>query len=529
MSCGFGVFIFVYCLYKNVSLLGALKQPIYTIKVVQYMHPAFSSIQLYKSSTEPVYLQLANDLTRLIKEGQLVTNSRLPSSRQMAELLGLHRKTVVRAYDELLAQGWLESRMGSGTFVASHIPKLNVKSFVSKKQQFSSLEAAGFKFDPMSHLNRKPVKPSPGLHLDDGFPDARLAPLTELSRAYRTQLLTGDSYHKLGYADAQGAMWLREELARHLNDTRGLNITAANLLITRGSSMGLFLASTAFLRPGDHVVVGSPGWLGAERNFIQAGAILSKIGVDEHGLQVDDLEMLCKKKKIRMVYVTPHHHHPTTVGLRSDRRLQLLKLSAQYGFIIFEDDYDYDFHYQSKPLLPLIAADQSGMVLYCGSFSKTMSPAFRVGYLVAPVDVIQQLSKLRSIVDRQGDNMLENAIAELLQSGVLQRYLRKSVRVYRERRDVLTGLLKSELGDDVQFKIPDGGMAVWVNFMPDIVLPELAEKAYKKGLRISDGFLYRSSVCTHNAIRLGFASSTVSDIEKSVAILRDLMPLKRSL
>lgn len=487
------------------------------------MHPVFSSIQLDKSQSQPQYLQLADDLTRLIKEGQLVRNSRLPSTRQMAELLGLHRKTVVRAYDELLAQGWLESRMGSGTFVASHIPKLKVKSFVSKQQQFSSLEAAGFKFESMSHLDRKTVKPSLGLHLDDGYPDARLAPLTELSRAYRTQLLTGDSYHKLGYADAQGSIWLREELARHLNDTRGLKITAAHVLITRGSQMGLFLSCTAFVRQGDHVVVGSPGWLGAERNFIQAGAVLSKIGVDEHGLQIDDLEVLCKKKKVRMVYVTPHHHHPTTVALRSDRRLQLLKLSEQYGFIIFEDDYDYDFHYQSKPLLPLIAADQSGMVLYCGSFSKTISPAFRVGYLVAPIDVIQQLRKLRSVVDRQGDSMLENAIAELLQSGVLQRYIRKSVRIYRERRDVLTGLLKTALGDDVQFEVPDGGMAIWVNFTPDIVLHELAEKAYKKGLQISDGFLYGSSICAHNAMRLGFASSTVDEIKSSIEILRDLV------
>jgi GntR family transcriptional regulator/MocR family aminotransferase len=487
------------------------------------MHPIFSSIQLDKSQSQPQYLQLANDLTRLIKEGQLVTNSRLPSTRKMAELLGLHRKTVVRAYDELLAQGWLESRVGSGTFVAGHIPKLKIKSFATLNRQSEALQTAGFEFDAMPHLDRKPVRPSLSLHLDDGYPDARLAPLTELSRAYRTQLLTGDSYHKLGYADAQGSIWLREELARHLNDTRGLNITEANLLITRGSTMGLFLACTAFIRPGDHVVVGSPGWLGAEDNLKHAGAIVTRIEVDEHGLQVDDLEEMCKKKAIRMVYVTPHHHHPTTVALRSDRRLQLLQLSEKYGFLIFEDDYDYDFHYQSKPILPLVSADQNGMVLYCGSFTKAISPAFRVGYLVAPASVIQQLRKIRRIVDRQGDSMLENAIAELLEGGIIQRYMRKSVRVYRERRDALATLLMEKLGEDVQFRVPDGGMALWVNFAPGIVLPDLAERAYAKGLHISDGLIYRSATCTHNAIRLGFASSTVSEIASSVKILHDLI------
>jgi GntR family transcriptional regulator/MocR family aminotransferase len=511
------------CFNKNVPLVDTLKQPILIKSIVQFMHPVFSSIQIDKLQSQPVYLQLANDLTRFIKEGQLVSGSRLPSSRQMAELLGLHRKTVVRAYDELLAQGWLESQAGSGTFVAGHIPKLKLSSFVPKDQQFAALESAGFNFDPMSHLDRKAVKPATFLHLDDGYPDARLAPLTELSRAYRTQLLTGDPYQKLGYADAQGSLWLREELARHLNDTRGLNITSANLLITRGSIMGLFLACTAFIRAGDHVVVGSPGWLGAEGNFIQAGATLTRVAVDQHGLQVDDLAEICKKKMVRMVYVTPHHHHPTTVALRSDRRLQLLQLSEKYGFIIFEDDYDYDFHYQSKPLLPLVSADRNGMVLYCGSFSKTISPAFRVGYLVAPANVIQQLRKLRRFVDRQGDSMLENAIAELLQSGVLQRYIRKSVRVYRERRDALTELLGSKLPDDVQFRVPDGGMGVWANFAPSIKLPDLAEKAYAKGLQISDGLIYRSATCTHNAIRLGFASSTLSEIESSINILHGLI------
>jgi GntR family transcriptional regulator/MocR family aminotransferase len=503
--------------------LDTEKQPIFIKTVVQYMHPLFSSIRLDKAQSQPVYLQLTTHLSSLIKEGQLVTGSRLPSTRQMAELLGLHRKTVVRSYDELLAQGWLESRQGCGTFAAGHIPRLKIKSFSPKHQQSEALHTAGFIFDRMAHLDRKVVNPALSLHLDDGYPDARLAPLTELSRAYRTQLLTGDSYQKLGYANAQGSLWLREELARHLNDTRGLNITAEHVLITRGSTMGLFLACTAFVRPGDQVIVGSPGWLGAEANFIQAGASLIRISVDENGVQIDELEEICKKKTVRMVYVTPHHHHPTTVGLRSDRRLKLLQLSEKYGFIIFEDDYDYDFHYQSKPLLPLISADQSGMVLYCGSFTKTISPAFRVGYLVAPTNVIQQLTKLRRVVDRQGDSMLENAIAELLQSGVIQRYMRKSVRVYRERRDALSQLLKSELGDYLNFQIPDGGMAIWANFTNDIVLPALADKAYTRGLQISDGLIYNSPLCTHNAIRLGFASSTVSEIAGAVEIMRHLI------
>ncbi len=198
----------------------------------------------------------------------------------------------------------------------------------------------------------------------------------------------GNPYVKLGYGDTKGSAWLRQELSVYLNETRGLKITADNILITRGTIMGLYLVSTGLLQSGDNVVVGELGWGGANMNFLQSGSNVLKVPVDEHGLVVEALEQLCKNQSVRLVYVTSHHHYPTTVALRADRRLKLLQLAEVHGFIIFEDDYDYDFHYLSKPLLPLASADRAGMVLYCGSFTKTISPAFRVGYLVGPENVI---------------------------------------------------------------------------------------------------------------------------------------------
>jgi GntR family transcriptional regulator/MocR family aminotransferase len=281
--------------------------------------------------------------------------------------------------------------------------------------------------------------------------------------------------------------------------------------------MGLYLVSTGLLQNGDNIVVGEMSWGSAGMNFVQAGTNLLKIAVDEHGLVVDELEQLCQKQPIRLVYITSHHHYPTTVALRADRRIKLLQLAEEYGFIIFEDDYDYDFHYLSKPLLPLASADRTGMVLYCGSFTKTISPAFRVGYLVAPENVIRHLAQLRRIVDRQGDLILENAIAELLQNGVIQRQLRKSLREYRERRDVFCDLLKTQLGNYVDFQIPDGGMAVWAQFDKGIDLEVLAQKAIKKDLFFSNG---KHHLPLTNVTRLGFASSTVGELEQCVAVLK---------
>lgn len=443
----------------------------------------------------------------------------------MADSLSVHRKTVVRAYEELLAQGWLESRIGTGTFIAAHFPEIKQErsSLAKPLKNNDANKKAGFIFDKNPHLNRAVIKNNIKLHLDDGFPDPRLAPLEELSRAYRSQLLTGNQYLRLGYGDTAGSYWLRKELSAYLNETRGLKTTPENILITRGTVMGLYLASTGLLKKGDSVVLGDLSWSSATGNFLQAGANVIKLPVDGFGIDVELLEKICRKQPIRMVYLTSHHHYPTTVALRADRRITLLQLAKKYGFVIFEDDYDYDFHYLSKPLLPLAGADRSGMVLYCGSFTKAISPAFRVGYLVGSEDVIIHLAQLRRIIDRQGDTMLENAMAELLQNGIIQRHLRKSLRTYRTRRDYFCDLLKTELAGYLHFQKPDGGMAVWTEFDKKVNLKELAEKALQNDLYFSDGYEYNPPAEIRNTTRLGFASSTTGELEQCVEILKKLL------
>jgi GntR family transcriptional regulator/MocR family aminotransferase len=488
------------------------------------MHPFSSLLSIDKNSRQPVYLQIANQLMALIRAGTLQAGSQLPSSRILSGLIQVHRKTVVRAYEELLAQGWLESRAGSGTFIARHFPEISLQKITNPPTgQAAAGKQSGFTFAEKPHLNRPVLKNKNRLHLDDGFPDPRLAPLGDLSRAYRTQLLTGNPYTRLGYGDPAGSEWLRQELSKYLNETRGLQTTAEHILIVRGTVMGLYLASTGLLNAGDTVAAGELSWSSARINFIQAGARMVYIPVDDYGIDVDALETICRKQTLRMVYVTSHHHYPTTVALRADRRMKLLRLSEQYGFIIFEDDYDYDFHYLSKPLLPLAGADPCGMVLYCGSFTKTISPAFRVGYLLGSENVIRHLARLRRFIDRQGDTMLENALAELLQNGLIQRHLRKSLRTYRQRRDRFCTLLIQHLGEYLQFQKPDGGLAVWTRFNKDINLTALAQKALEQDLFFSDGAENNTTVHQQNATRLGFASSTLEELEQSVAIITKIL------
>ena len=222
-------------------------------------------------------------------------------------------------------------------------------------------------------------------------------------------------------------------------------------------------------------------------------------------INVDQIEKLCKNKKLRAVYITPHHHFPTTVTLSAERRIKLVKLAQKYKFAIIEDDYDYDFHYSSSPILPLASFDTDGLVIYTGSFSKLLAPSLRVGYIVAPKNLIAELVKLRSLVDRQGDSILERAIAEMINEGEMARHLKKAVRVYKSRRDHFCNELSKYMGDKIKFKIPDGGMAVWVNFAKNIPLVKLSKLLLVENIYLNVDFEFIKRL---NSTRLGFASLT---------------------
>lgn len=483
----------------------------------------FSNLHIDRSADRSIYLQLADGILSLIKSSKLRSGQKLPSTRDISDLLHINRITVSKAYEELQTQGWLESFVGRGTFVSPHIPEAEPTALRDATEK-SPQKVAGFQVLSKSHFDLRLSPVITELHLDDGFPDPKLAPIKELYRAYRNQLTKSGLYYKYGrYGNPAGSDLYREAMSDYLNKTRGLKTTSKNIISVKGTIMGINLVCNGLINAGDVIVSGVPGWNRAERNFIHAKAEHITIPVDENGLLVDELKKICRKKKVRMVYVTPHHHYPTTVSLRIDRRLELLRLANEYGFIIFEDDYDFDFHYKLRPLLPLASADEKGMVIYSGSFSKSFSPAFRMGYMVAAENVIEHLGNVRILMDRQGDQVIDDAMACLLNDGTIQRFLRKTLTVYEERRDFFCDLLSSELRDVVDFTIPEGGMTVWTEFDKSINLEKLAQNAYQKGLFISNGKAHQYPNYKTNGVRLGFASSSLHDLEKSVAILKGLI------
>ncbi|MFZ4928445.1 PLP-dependent aminotransferase family protein [Chryseobacterium sp. Mn2064] len=473
-----------------------------------------------KSSDTPVYLQITDAIIQQIKLGRLREGRKMPGSRQLANLLAVNRMTVVAAYNELEAQGWMIQHSRKGSFVHNDLPLLQPKLIAETGEIPISSETNTFSFNNnlVESYHDGDIKTGQ-LVIDDGFPDPRLAPIEELTRAMKMVFKRPGYIKYLNYGSTKGSDVLRRSLAAHLNDTRGLPVTENNVLVTRGATMGIYLTARIIAKPGDEMIMSEPGFHLARKIFEQLELNINKVPVDEQGIDVERIEKICKTKKISFIYVVPHHHFPTTVTLSLDRRIRLLELSHQYNFVIIEDDYDYDFHYASNPIMPMASIDTNGKVIYIGTLTKTLVPSIRIGFLSAHEDFVEHAASYRHLIDFQGDGFLEVAIAELYRDGTMVRHIKKSVKTYRERRDHFCELLKKELGEKVQFTVPNGGMSVWVKF-ENIDLKKLSEKARSKGLEISDGSKYDSIGNPCDALRLGFASLNYTEQTKAIEILK---------
>ncbi len=486
------------------------------------MLPYQTLIAVDRQSSVAVYLQITNAVILHIKKGVIQPGTRLPGTRSLALQLQVHRKTVVRAFEELEAQGWIIHQASRGTFVRTELPE-NRPQKVREEPLTGNVypNQTGFQLPKNEVLCRPVVKAEKMPGFDDGFPDVRQAPVDILGRAYRSLLKRSFQKDLISYGDPLGNAYLRQVLASYLQQSRGLAISADNICITRGSVMGIYLTVRLVCKPGDTVLVGDTNYLAANMIVRNAGCVLHRIPVDDQGISVDAIAAFCQTQPVRLIYVTSHHHYPTTVTLSAERRIRLLQLADEYGFAILEDDYDYDYHYASSPILPLASADTNGMVVYVGSLSKMVAPAFRVGYLVAPQNLIEEAGYLRRIIDRQGDTILEQAIAELITEGELKRHIKKAQRLYHQRRDALCELLHTHLGDKLQFQVPTGGMALWTQFPTDLPLPTLAAKARQQGLLLGSGTNYDND--TLNATRMGFASRTPDELEQAVLLLKKVL------
>ncbi|RDS80104.1 PLP-dependent aminotransferase family protein [Dyella monticola] len=457
----------------------------------------------------PIFLQLANAIADDIRCGRLKAGESLPGTRELAEQLRVNRNTVVAGYEELVAEGWVHTRIGGGTFVAPLLPPMTrTERPVQDKPAYSLDEAV--------HAAPAVQVPPPGtLMIAHSLPDTRLFPAEALARAFRRAIVQrGRSL--VGYADPCGHPRLREELARMLRSTRALPATADALMVTRSLEQGIDLVARMLLKPGDVVAVEAFGYPPAWSVLRLAGAQLQALPVDHQGMQVDALEDLLKHQHIRAVFLTPHHQFPTTSVMSQARRARLAALAQSHHFAIIEDDYDHEFHYAGKPILPIAAGPGGANVIYIGSLSNLLAPGISTGFVHAPPSVFQRLAGLRAASDPRSDVAMECALGELFEDGELLRHVRRMRRTYAARRDALAHTLRQQLGSALHFHVPDGGMGLWARVDESIAIDRWSQEGAREGVQFFSAKRYDFHQREQGHVRLGFSFLDETELQEAV-------------
>jgi len=491
----------------------------YQLYVDGYMLPFKNLIFTDKSCTTPIYSQITGQLTALIQDGTIRPGSFLPGTRQMAELLAVNRKTVINAYEELRIQNWIDVVPQKGYRVIPELSLIKPRSY-HPKDNFGHPEGTPGKLTAKYlqggyKISARAIE----IVVDDGLPDARLFPYLKMHRVYRDYGKNIILKSSALAPEEAGSEQIRGACSDFLNSTRGLNICMDRIVMTGSSQMAIFIATSIILSPGDVVVMGDPIDPHAQEVIKNAGAEIVAVRMDNEGIDTDELENLINKYRVKMLYIAPQHHHPTTVTLSDTRRENLLRLIHSHGFWVVEDDSGYDFHYENSPIMPLASANHAGKVIYVGSFDKIFSASFRVGYLVAKPEVIAKVIRLKGIMDLKGDIYMERMVSGMIRTGDLRRHIKKSNKLYFQRCNFVCDLLNAKLGHILKFTKPQGGLALWLRFSTGYPVAKLIAMASKAGLLLKGTHLDDTGSAMHNGIRFGYASLSEAEMTRAVDIL----------
>ncbi|HEX6717077.1 MAG TPA: PLP-dependent aminotransferase family protein [Pyrinomonadaceae bacterium] len=389
-------------------------------------------LQLLITGKRNLARQIYRQLRERILDGRLKSGERLPASRELAEELAVARKTVTNVYDLLMSEGFLEGRVGSGTFVAAGVARAK-----SHSRKASPLVVPKEWYRLCKLVSQQPQ--ALPFNFELGVPDTSRFPypLWRSILGSRAQML---SRHAGAYAEAEGYGPLREAIAKYTAFTRAVNCTALDVVVTNGAQQAFALISHVLINPGSSVAMEWPGYERARWLFESHGARIAEVPVDEEGLIVERLP-----RNARLVYVTPSHQFPLGVRMSLSRRLALLEWATKHGAIVIEDDYDSEYRFAARPLDSLQSLDRDGVVLYVGTFSKVLFPGVRTGFVISPEPIRSALVAARQLTDWHGPLLTQATLARFIHEGHLARYIRKMRRVYAERRQCLFDCLEAEL------------------------------------------------------------------------------------
>jgi len=455
-----------------------------------------------------------------IREANLAAGLRLPSTRELAHALGIARNTVVRVYEQLTLEGYAETGVGRGTYVAPSSPRLVERTtrpvrVPAERSRLSERGETTVREAGAGRIQWGAFTP--------GVPELRMFP-ADVWRRVQSRVWRSASPQRLTYATGEGDEALRRAVSDYLQGTRGVMCTAEQVVVTSGTQQSLHLVAHLLADPGDTVWLEDPGYWGARSVFRAAGLNPIAVAVDKDGL-APNAEQL--RSPPRLMFVSPSHQYPTGVVMSHGRRKQLLDYAAMRGVWVIEDDYDSEFRYRTRPLPALQGLDPHGRVIYLGTFSKTLFPALRLSYAVLPADLAAPFARAASELYREGQTMQQAVLAAFLSEGHYATHVKRMRAVYGARHDALTDAIHAHFGDRLPILGGDAGLHLVLG-LPDAVDDHaVADQALQAGVRtrpLSMYFLHPRQRSVKKGLLLGYGAVAEEDIgpqfDKLARVLR---------
>jgi GntR family transcriptional regulator/MocR family aminotransferase len=481
-------------------------------------------VALDRRLSKPMHRQLYDGYREAILDGRLRPGQRLPSTRTLARDLAVSRIPVVTAFEQLAAEGYVESRVGAGSFVSARLPEHPTARNASRSRAGSGSSTPrreGVRRLPRERLTTT-VAPwlahSGPFRVSQPALDVFPAELWGRLVARRARLLPRK---QMTYSDQLGYLPLREALAEYLSTVRSVRCTAEQIMIVSGSQQALAIAARALCEPSDEVWLEEPGYSGARDALVLAGARPVAIPVDDDGLDVDAGAVLSPEG--RAAYVTPSHQYPLGMIMSAPRRLQLLEWAKRHGAWILEDDYDSEYRYDTQPIASLHSLDNDARVIYIGTFSKVLFPALRVGYLVVPGDLIARFRRIRDAMDIFPAPLYQAVLHDFLRDGHFARHLRRMRAVYAKRRDILARAIERELGDRVTVAGDRAGFHLVVLLPRDAHDYDIAVRAAKRGISVIPLSTCYAGPHPKPGLVLGYGATRATEIPDAVRKLKAVL------
>ncbi len=469
----------------------------------------------------PLFRQVYLRIRELILDGTLARGARLPSTRALATDLALSRNTVLVAVEHLVAEGYLISRVGDGTYVAADIPD----DWESPRWPATRERRADLATPRLSRRGER-IRSTPiGRDSTEvrpfavGMPALDEFPWTTWHRLWMRRSRDLDRAH-LCYGDPAGYRPLRESIAAYLTAGRGVSCDADQVIVVSSSQQALDVASRVLMDPGDAAWLEEPGYLGARGALVAAGARIVPVPVDEEGLRVADGRRLADDA--RLVSVTPSHQFPAGVTMSLARRLELLDWAEERDAWILEDDYDSEFRFVGPPLAALQGLDRSGRVIYIGTFTKVVFPSLRLAYIVAPHGLVEALVAARAFVDRHSPTLPQVVLSDFMEGGHFASHIRRMRSIYRDRRQALLDALEHRLADRLTVKSHPAGMHLVVELPKGLDDQAVARRAAERGIEVSALSRYYLGE-PRSGLLIGYSAVTSEEITAGVDVLAEVL------